>query len=201
MRRLVVALVAATVALTLAGCGGGGEEAPTTTAPTTTQPPAAPAAAPVAAGRPGETTIDRSTMSTESFVPFQIEGDMPLAVKERLDTEQAMLIFFYNGAQKSTDDLRSQVNAVLDEYRGNIDLITYDLGKYTSTNATGIAIVDVEKLAGDEKGKEAVRFARQVGVNHLPYIIIVDNQGFKIFTVWGFIDEQLLSRQVYRATR
>lgn len=195
MRRLVVALVVAVLALSLAGCGGG-EEPPATTAPTTQVPPPPPGTAVPTA----EATDNRSFMATETFVPFTIAGDMPVAVQERLDTNQAMLLLFFNKEQESTDEVRSQVNEVLDDYRGNIDLIAYDLGKYTTT-VDGVVSVEDEGLNADEKGKEAVGFARQVGVDHVPYIVIVDNQGYKIFWSRGFIDTELLGRQVYRATR
>jgi hypothetical protein len=40
-----------------------------------------------------------------------------------------------------------------------------------------------------------------LNVDHVPYIIIVDDQGYEVFRHRGFIDSELLERQVQRAGR
>lgn len=195
MRRLVVVLLVATLSLIIAGCGGGGAE--------TTPPPASTGTGVVTTPNLAGATqgiTDRSALSTETFKPFVAE-DMPADVQKLLDTKQAMLLFFYNPAQLQTDDLRSQINAVIKQNRGNIDLLTFDLSKYSSMDASGNVQVDTDALLADKKSVEAVRFAKDIGVDYVPYIVIVDDQGYEIFWSRGFIDAQLLERQVQRAVR
>jgi hypothetical protein len=198
MRRLVVAALVALLALSVAGCGGGGEEE-------AAAPPADSAAVP--APPPADTDVNavpianRSEAASETFEPFPDTIEIPEAVAERLDRKQAMLLLFYNGAQEQTDDLRSQVDAVIDDNLGLIDLISYDLGKYTSIDSDGIVVVKEEELAEDANAQQAVSLARELGVDHVPYIVIVDDQGYRIFWSRGFIDTDLLERQVQRAAR
>lgn len=195
MRRLVAALLVALLALSLVGCGGGGEEE-------AAAPPDAGAAAPPPPP-PGAEAVavipDRSAQASETFEPFPAGEFVPAAVQERLETDQAMLLFFYNSDQEVTDDLRKQVNSVVADNRGLIDLVTYDLGKSTSIDDDGGIEVDQEKLAKDENAQQAVRFARELGVDHLPYIVIVDQQGYRIFWARGQVDRDVLDRQVQRA--
>lgn len=202
MRRLVAATLAALMLLTLVGCGGGGEEQAADTGATeqSAQPAPAPAPAPTG-GTIAVADIDRSALSTETFEPFTIEGELPPAVATRLQTKQAMLLFFYNNELEVTDDLRDEIDRVVDDNRGNIDLLTYDLSKHTDLNEDGSVKIDTAKLQGDPRGQQAVRFAREVGVDHVPYILIIDDQGYKIFWSRGFIDAELLERQVQRAAR
>lgn len=196
MRRLVAALVVALLSLAVVGCGGG-EEPATPAADTGAQAPVAP---PVTPGAQAAAVTDRSALSGETFEPFKVEN-VPANVQQRLETRQAMLLFFYNPAQLQTDDLREQINDVVSENRGNIDLLAYDLSKYTSVTASGYVEVEQEALLEDTKATEAVRFARAAGVDHVPFIIIVDDQGHKIFWSRGFIDARLLDRQIQRAVR
>lgn len=194
MRRLVAALIVVLLALSLAGCGGGGEEP---TAQPTTAPPAAP---PTPTSQDVQPIPDRSQGASETFEPFRLQSPPPAAVAERLRTRQAMLLFFYDSSQQVTDDLRDQIDDVVAENRGLIDLIAYDLGKYASVDASGVVKID-PRLEKDQNAQQAARFAREVGVDHLPYTVIVDDQGYRIFSARGFIDAQLLERQVQRASR
>lgn len=196
MRRLVAALIVVLLAFTLVGCGGGGEEEPATDQAATEAPPTTAPVNPDAA--PIE---DRSIESSETFFPFSSKDATPSAVEQRLNTKQPMLLFFYDSSLQVADDVRDQVDEVVSNNRGAIDLITYDLGKYVSVNESGVVEVEREAITNDENAKQAVRFARVVGVTHLPYIIIVDDQGYQIYWGRGFQDAQLLERQVVRATR
>lgn len=202
MRRLVVALFVVLLAFSLVGCGGGGEEEQPAT---TDQNQAAQQAAPPAtAARPGQDAApieDRSIESSETFVVFSSKDATPPAVAQRLEAKQAMILYFYDSSQLQADDVREQVEAVADDNRGDVDLLTYDLGKFVSVNASGFVEVEEDKLANNENASVAARFARVAGVDHLPYVIIVDDQGYKIFWARGFIDAELLERQVERASR
>jgi len=197
MRRLVAAVSVALLAFVLVGCGGGGEE-------TATEAPAETAApAPAPAPTDGESTqvmADRSDASAEVYEPMPSGEGVPASVIERLDNGQAMVLFFYNSAQDVTDDVRKQVDIVADDNTGLVDLISYDLGKYTKVDSSGAVKVNEEALANDPKGQEAVQFARQLGVDHVPYLVVVDEAGYEIFWSRGFIDSELLDRQVQRVS-
>jgi hypothetical protein len=186
--------------LSIVGCGGGGAEQPPAPADTGSASPAAAPAAPGGGGVPVAQITDRSDLTTESFIPFKVEG-VPAEVQQRLDTKQAMLLFFFNSAQLQTDDLRSQINIVIKQNQGNIDLLSYDLSKYTSFDASGNVEVDQAGLLQDKKAMEAVKFGRAVGVDQVPYIVIIDDQGYRIFTGRGFLDAKTLGREVQRAVR
>ncbi len=195
MRRLVVALIAALTVLSLAGCGGGGEAPP----PEAATPAPAPVTAAAPAAEIPNPLDDRSSLSTETWVPFSVEGTLPVAVQQRLDEKQAMILFFYNGAQAQTDDLREQVDTAVEDNAGQIDLLAYDLGKATSIDKNGVVVVDETQLAAGSPAAEAARLARQVGVKQTPYLMIIDDQGYLIFWNIGYIDSDLLTRQIQRA--
>jgi thioredoxin-related protein len=190
-------MLAAFLALGLVGCGG--EEPPAETPTDAAAPAPAPAPAPAADGGAAP-VADRSDLSAEVFVPFPNDDSVPAAVKERLDNNQAMLLFFYNSEQEVTDDLRAEIDKVAEDNKGLVDLLTYNVGKNTKIDAEGNVVVDPE-LANDENAQEAVQFAHQIGVDHLPYVVVVDEQGYEIFYSRGFIDEELLGRQVERAAQ
>lgn len=199
MRRLVAAMLVAFVALTLVGCGGGGEEEAADTGTEAAAPAPAPAPAPVTA-EGASPVADRSDLSAEVFEPFPNDDSVPSAIKERLDNNQAMLLFFYNSEQDVTNDVRKEIDKVAEDNNGLIDLLTYNVGKNTKVDSEGNVVVDPE-LTNDENAQEAVKFAHQIGVDHLPYVVVVDEQGYEIFYSRGFIDEELLGRQVERAAQ
>jgi len=192
-------MLVAFVALALVGCGGGGEEQAADTGTNAAAPAPAPAPAPTpAGGAPASPVADRSDLSAEVFIPFPNDDSVPSAILERLENNQAMLLFFYNSEQDVTNDVRKEIDKVAEDNNGLIDLLTYNVGKNTKVDANGNVVVDPE-LANDENAQEAVQLAHQIGVDHLPYVVIVDEQGYEIFYSRGFIDEELLGRQVERA--
>lgn len=195
MRRLVVALFVAFVAFALVGCGGGGgAEEPADTEAAQVQAPAAPAAA-------DETPIDdRSATTSETFEPFPAGEAVPTSVADRLAEGEPMLLFFFNDDQRASNDVRTEVNRAMADNRGKIDLLSYDLGKYTSIDASGTIEADEDDLDADEKAQEAVRLARALGVDGTPYVAIVDDQGYLIFHSRGYIDQELLNRQIERVS-
>lgn len=198
MRRLVAALLVVMLAFTLVGCGGGGEEEAADQG--ATEQAAAPAPAPAPTGDEAVSPIsDRSDLSEEMFEPLPNGEDVPQSVTDRLADGQAMMLLFYNSDQDVTDDLRKQVDIVAEDNTGMIDLLTYNLGKSTEVDETGKVVVDEEELLDDPKGQEAVNFARLLEVDHVPTLIVVDEQGYQIFKSRGYIDAELLERQVERA--
>src|SRR5665648_146654 len=155
MRRIVAALVVALIALTLAGCGG--------TAETATQQPTVPTQ-PAPAAVQSEPLVDRSPVEVGPPEPFPaMETTPPPAiVQQKLDAKRPMLLFFYDSAQEITASERVEVDSVLRQYRGLIDLVTFDV---TAGNAA----------APSDDAQAAATFAGQLGIKSTPYIVIVND--------------------------
>lgn len=197
MRRLVVATIVVALALTLAGCGGGEEEPAATETPATTQPVAT-----ASSGQDDpEPIADRSGDATEAVVPMSTLPTMPAEVAEGIANKQAMILFFYNTDQRVTNDTRKQVDKVAEDNTGLVDLLTYDLGKSTSMDDEGVVEVDSAVVDSDPAVQEAITFAREMKVTGTPFTFVIDDQGNRIYAVKGYIDADLLGRQVERATR
>ena len=54
--------------------------------------------------------------------------ETPVVFQEKLDRGQPMLILFYDDAQQVTPNVRAEVDAVMTQYRGLIDLVTCSVG-------------------------------------------------------------------------
>ena len=111
-----------------------------------------------------------------------------------------MLLFFYDSTQNVTDDQREEIDAVVEENRGLIDLVAYDIGKYTTVDSDGDVTVDDGARRTTPSAQQAVSSPAQLGVELTPYIVIVDDQGYIIWQFAGFVDRELLEREVQRAT-
>ncbi|MGB4592406.1 MAG: thioredoxin family protein [Coriobacteriia bacterium] len=183
MRKLVVALVVACLAFALAGCGGGEEPAATTTTP---EP--VPAAAPAAAAT---VLTDRSPTESSATItpafPSTLSTPLPEAVQKKLDAGRPMLMFFYDTQELETKTERAEIDAVLAEYRGLIDLVAFDV-----TAKAGAVPSDAAKAS--------VSLANDLGIKGTPYIVIVDGNGFITWRWLGFVDRDLIDREVLRAT-
>jgi hypothetical protein len=180
MRRIAVALVVALFALTLAGCGG--------TADTPTQQPTTPAQ-PTPAAPQAEPLVDRSPVEVgapETFPSLETTPP-PAIVQQKLDAKRPMLLFFYDSAQEITAPQRAEVDAVMREYRGLIDLVTFDV---TSGSAA----------APGDAAQAAATFAGQLGIKSTPYIVIVNDERTITWRWLGFIDRELIGREVLSAT-
>lgn len=185
MRRIVVAFVVAALAFVLAGCGGGAEEAPAADA---AADPAAAAPAPAAAPVVPAYMTDRSANldeATPTVFPSFTSTITPSAFQAKLDARRPMAILFYDSKQLVTGDVRGEMDAVIADYRGLIDLVTFDVSG-----------------AGDQKAAEAATmYAAELGVQSTPHILIVDRNAFIIWQWRGFADRETLGREVERATR
>lgn len=180
MRRIVAALVVALFALTLVGCGGGEEEA-------TTETPAATPPAPAATVAP-EVLVDRSANDNDlepGPFPSFTTTETPAVFQEKLDRGQPMLILFHDDAQQVTVQTRAEVDAVMNDYRGLIDLVTFDVGGDANDPAT---------LA-------AVTYAKELSAASTPYLLVVDGGGFITWRSKGYTEQGSLRREVERATR
>lgn len=198
MRRLVVPLFVALLAFALVGCGGGEEPAAET--PATTPPPAAPSAAVSAADLENITLSSESQEFSVPQFPFP-EGEFVNAdIQKRLDEKRPMIIFFIDAEQQETDDLRKEVDQVMKKNAGMIDLIIYDLGKYTSVGGVGNISVDESTLTSDKAAARVYTLADKLGVTSAPAVVVVDDQGFVIWRHRGLFESALLDRQVVRTT-
>lgn len=187
MRRLAAALVLVLVAGSLAACGGGGAPETTTAPPATPAAPAGGAAA-APAGAAKDTKSPTETVTNEPF-PV-VKDETPADVTSRLQNGQPMILFFYDDTQQTTDDQRAELDVVLKKYRGLIELLSYDIeeGLPGSAQATSPVVQQAAQMAGTLK------------VNFTPYIIFVDRAGRITYRFSGFVDRELLEREVLRAT-
>lgn len=184
MRKLVAALIVAVLAFTVAGCSKKeAEPAATTDAAATT---AAPAVAPSATAT--STANDRSANDTRvaaTAFPSFTTTITPAVFKEKLDAHRPMLIFYYDSAQDVTADMRKEIDAVMKDYRGLIDLVTFDIGG----------------AATDPNTEAAAIYASELAISSTPYTLVVDRNGFITWRCKGFSERKLIGREVERATR
>ncbi len=193
MRRLAVALVAVTVALSLAGCGGGGEEE-------AAAPEAAPAAAPAAQASASEEStgpaidvLSPLEGGYEEPFPAGVDVVVPDAVRQRLDAGQPFLLYYYDADQQVTVDQTVEIDAVMGEYRGLVDLISFD--------------VDSELLdSGDapdpeDPTRQAYELAVTLEADQTPYLVLVDDRGVITWRWRGFVTRDPLKREVLYATQ
>jgi len=199
MRRLVVALIIAMLAFALVGCGGGGDKAAAPAAAPAATPAAPPAAAPPAS-TVGQPITGISDNEPDIFAPFPTGSAIATDVAERIADKQPTLIYFYDSGQYTAAQNRDAIDAVLAENRGLVDLVSYDIGKYTAIDASGTITVDPE-FAQDPNAQVAVRMARALGVAFTPFIVLTDTQGYIIWKHRGLADKAFLEREVQRATR
>jgi len=195
MRRFVVLVLVAVLAFTLVGCGGGAEEEPAAE-----QPAAAPVAPPVQPAGDDAVIADRSAEETDTFEIFPTGEAVPAALAKKVADKQPTIILFVDGAQKDTNDIKKEVNAVMKSSQGLADLFTYDLGKFASVAKDGTIKVDEAGLKGDPNAAAAVGLARTLGVGFTPFVVVTDDQGYIVFKHRGFIDRDLLEAQVQRVS-
>ena len=193
MRRLVVALMIAALALTLTGCGGGEEPAATTEAV-----PAPVVVAPAPAT--DEEVTGLSDNMPAVFEPFPMGSTITTEVAERIADKQPTLIYFYDSAQYTAAENRKAIDKVLDENRGLVDLVAYDIGKYTTIDESGTIAV-LPEFQKNLAAQKAVNMARTLGVTFTPFMVLTDSQGDSIWRYRGFADKDFLEREVQRATR
>ena len=194
MRRSVVVLVIALLALTLAGCGGGKDKA---AAPAAAPAPVAPAPAPTAADA-AVTGISDNVAPV--FELFPTGSTITTDVAERVAAKQPTLIYFYDSNQYTAAQNRKLIDKVLDANRGLVDLVAYDIGKYTTVDSSGTITIDPE-FANDPAANVAVNMARTLGVSFTPYFVLTDTQGYIIWKYRGLVDKDFLEREVQRASR
>ena len=184
MRRIVAVMALVAVAFSVVACGGGGAE---TTATTTSSTPAkAPVKKPTAAA-----PTDKSPKQVVTNEQFPTDPtSVPTSVLDRLKAKQPMLVYFYDSSDAVTNDERAQIDEVMEDYRGLIDLVAYDVrtGPTSATTPTDPAL------------KKAMELAGLLKVTYQPYVLFVDKYGRITGRFSGFVDSKLLEREVLRAT-
>lgn len=197
MRKIVAALVVVALALALSGCSSNKPAA----TPTTT--PAAPAAVPAAVPGAAAAAPSLSDTVTAVFERFPTGADIPAALQQKITVDkQPTMIYFYDSNQYTSQEVRKIIDSVRADNRGLVDLVAYDIGKYTTVAANGA--VDLNpKLVSSDAGKQAVLFARNsaIDVTFTPFIVLTDGQGYIIYKQHGLVDPAFLEREVQRATR
>ena len=73
----------------------------------------------------------------------------------------------------------------MNDYRGLIDLITFDISGDVNDPAT----------------LEAVTYASELSASSTPYLLVVDGGGFITWRSKGYTEQESLRREVERATR
>lgn len=184
MRRIAVAIVVALLALTVAGCGAAEETAGGDASVTEES---AAASAPVEPEGP-EYLSDRSANDDDvepAPFPSFTSTLTPYAFQAKLDARRPMIIHFYDSEQLVTDDVRKEIDAVVDDYRGLIDLVTFDVSGEGDTTAA----------------EAATMYAEELGVTGTPYTLIVDRDSFITWRWKGYAERGIIEREVERATR
>ena len=187
-------MIALSFALT--GCGGGADPAATpvaTPAPTAAAPaPAAPVA--------GQPVTGISDNVPPVFEPFPTGSSIATNVAEKVAAKQPTLIYFFDSAQYTSGENRKIIDKVLDDNRGLVDLVAYDIGKYTTIDESGTITV-LPAFAKDPSAMVAVNMARALGASFTPYIVLTDTQGYIVWKYRGFVDKAFLEREIQRASR
>ena len=66
-----------------------------------------------------------------------------------------MMIFFFDPAQTSTDDVRAEIDAVMKDYRGLIDLVTFNTGGDPASDAARNAALYAAELGVGAKSGDS----------------------------------------------
>lgn len=177
-------LVAVMVALT--ACGGGG--ASSDGAVVTTAPVPVPGAAVAASSNSSDVLSPSQIVLNEQF-PTSVES-VPAEILVKLRAKRPMLIVYMDSTQVVNSDQWNEIDAVMEKYRGLIDLLSYDV-------AAGLVSVETSKPTDLQK---AMSLAGSINVKNAPYMIFVDRYGRVIGRFLGFTDRTLLEREVLRAT-
>jgi hypothetical protein len=199
MRRVVTALTLVVAAVALAACSS----APTSSAPnpTTTAANSAPVAAAQAAASGSSGQPANANSSGDILSPVQVvaPGEMfptdpasvPQAVLDNITAKMPMLVFVYDPTTNVAADERKEINAAISKYRGEIQLMTFNYRAGVVASTTTSLPPEVAK---------AELMVGLLKVNTTPYIVFVDRYGRVTYRFAGYVDRDLLEREVQRAT-
>jgi hypothetical protein len=188
MRRTVVALVVLSFALVTAGCGGGEPasvegvvvaEGTASAEPTVVVDPSAPAPA-------------------VTFEEFPADVELTEGLASDIADKQPTVIFFYDGSQKLTNEVRAAVDSAMKANRGLATLHAFDVGKYSSVNSSGTVVLDQSDFEASGTAGIAAKLARALRVGTAPYILMTDDQGMIVFRHQGPVDAAFLEMHMGR---
>jgi hypothetical protein len=192
MRRLVAALVLATVAISVVGCGGGEDPGAVMVVPAATST--------AGAGTQEKTPLEDTLSPTQTISPDQEAypepwtapvSRTPKAIQKRLDDHQPMLIVFIDSKQRITKDQKNEISAVMEDYGDLVDVLYYDVA----------SVVPGSHEPTDTEAAKAASLATEMRVSFLPYLLFVDQFGRITWRFNGYVDRKLIEREVLRATK
>jgi hypothetical protein len=191
MRRVVIALIVVAIALSLVACSSGAPTTQTGTPVPAAGGSAAPAVTPAA---PDSNADILSPLPDNAGIPFPTDpASVPKVVLDNLTAKKPMLIFWYDPTTKVSHDQRTEIDATLKSYVGQITLFAFD---YT----TGIPEGSTTTSLPPEIDK-AERMTGLLKVSTTPYSVFVNGNGTITFRFAGFVDAKLIRREVMRATQ
>ena len=190
MRRVVTALIIVMVASALTACGGAPADTGTTGTPAAGTPAVVPAVTPAAAVEAPAADIYSPTQTVKPGEMFPTDtAVVPASVLIALGTKRPLLVFWYDPTATATERERTSIDAMMDKYAGTIDVIELN---YTLGLAGGTLDAETQKLE---------LLAAALGVKTTPYILFVDANGRITYRFAGWVDSELLGREVIRATQ
>lgn len=187
MRRLVAALVMATLALVLVSCSTDTGTTPTETPVQGTLVP--PASATATASLEGTDQLSPVQRADNSPVPARID-ETPEVVLTDLKNRMPMMIYFYDTTQAITSRQNKENEAAVAKYRGTLDYLSFNINAGLAGSGS----------SDDTQTQKAALLAANLKVSFTPYIVFVDNYGRVVFKFNGFTDRKLLEREILRAT-
>jgi hypothetical protein len=143
---------------------------------------------------------DRSPTETVAYGPLPSDPSVvPSAVADRVAAKQPMVIFFFDNTQRDTDEARAAVDAAIKPYRGLIDLVAFNVGKYVNSS-TGEIIVD-PKIKADGTASPAIKLADAMEIKFTPFVVVTDSYGYVVWRGRGPWDAKSIETQVIKATQ
>jgi hypothetical protein len=187
MRRLVAALVMATLALVLVACS---TETPVATLGS---------AAKSGATTPKSVSTTASPEGTDTLSPVQRADNSPLpsrsdetpdVVLTDLKNRMPMMLYFYDASQAITTRQNKENEAAVAKYRGTLDYLSFNINAGLPGSGSN----------GDIQTNRAALMAANLQVSFTPYLVLVDSYGRVVFKSNGFMDRKLIEREILRAT-
>ena len=187
MRRLVAALVMATLALVLVACGA--DTSATTTG--TPVPGAVVASGSIAAtaSPEGTDTLSPVQRADNSPLPNRID-ETPDVILADLKNHMPMMLYFYDATQAITTRQNKENEAAVAKYRGTVDYLSFNINAGLPGSGS----------SEDTQTRKAALVAANLHVSFTPYVVFVDSYGRVVFRFSGFTDRKLLERAILRAT-
>jgi len=187
MRRFVTALVLIVAAFMLAACAAAPTDnggAPTPNVPVTPSGGGA-------SQMPTDILSPTVPVGENEMFPTD-EGSVPSAVLANIKAKKPMLVYFYDPTTQVSANQRKEIDAALKSYVGMIELVTFD---YTvGLSSAGATITPSAEL---DKAELMIGVLK---VKTTPYLIFVDRNGRITYKFAGFVDRDLIEREVLRAT-